>query len=133
MIKSWVIIAGGAVLTVAVFVIAWTSKLHKSELMVEKGIVIGKTYLPDNRGVSTGVGVSSNGDAVVTVHTTGEPESFNVVFQCEHGVIFSINDKSVYTKLMDQDSVKINYYELLNRKNIVKDYEFVDAEKLVHH
>lgn len=96
-------------------------------LLTENGKVVAKQYSPDTRQTVIGTGFSSNGSMVITSHSIGENQRFNIVFQCDHNVIFTINDPMVYAKLKEGDKVKIQYYELLNKKGTVKDYEFVDA------
>lgn len=117
--------------TLLLLLIFISSCLHKGgELLYERGKVIGKQYSPDTRNVATGFGVSSSGSSVVTFHSIGEDEKYIIVFSCEHKKIFAINSPDLYAKLSDQDSVIIKYYELINKKGIVKDYEFIDANKI---
>lgn len=106
------------------------SCLHKKEPMLqENGVVVGKQFSPDTRRTVMGTGMSSNGGIVITTHQVGEDEKYTIVFKCDHGTIFNINDPEVYAKLREGDKVKIDYYELVNKKGVVKDYEFVDANK----
>lgn len=63
-------------------------------------------------------------------HTHYDPAEFIVIFKCQHGMIFSIDRPELYAKLMERDTVKIEYYELVNKKGEVKDFDFVDAWKI---
>jgi hypothetical protein len=102
---------------------------HKSELKHEKGIVIEKQYFPDTNQTVTGTGFSSNGSLIITTHQIGEDEKYIVIFKCEHGVVFSVNKSMVYGKLEKGDNVEIDYYELLNDDDEIKDLYFVNANK----
>lgn len=100
-----------------------------TELKHEKGIVVAKQYQAEINATGTGVGLSSSGKMVTTVHSIHEDAKFNVVFKCEHGIIFTINNDQVYSKLKENDTVIIDYYEMLNKKGEVKDFDFIDANK----
>jgi hypothetical protein len=100
---------------------------RKDTISNEKGIVVEKQYFPDTRQTVTGTGYSTSGNLVVTTHSVGEDEKYIVIFKCEHGVVFSINKSELYGKLNKGDSVIIDYYELVNNKGEVKDFDFVDA------
>ena len=99
------------------------------ELKHEKGIVVAKQYQGEINTTATGVGMSTSGNMVVTTHSINEDAKFNVVFKCEHGVIFTINRDEVYLKVKEGDTVTIDYYEMLNKKGEVKDFDFIDANK----
>ena len=102
-------------------------KLHQSELKQENGTVIAKQYQGEINDVATGVGMSTSGNMVFTTHSIHSSAKYNVVFKCEHGVIFTINRAELYAKVNEGDEVFINYYEMLNEKGEVKDLDFVDA------
>ena len=93
----------------------------------EQGYVIEKQYFPDTRQTVTGIGVSTSGNMIVTAHSIGENEKYLILFKCEHGVVFSINRNDLYVKLNKGDTVKIDYYEMINGDGEVKDLDFVDA------
>lgn len=93
----------------------------------EQGYVIEKQYFPDTQQIVTGTGFSTSGNMVITTHSIGEAEKYILIFKCEHGVIFSINRKDLYMKLNKGDTVKIDYYEMVNSSGEVKDLDFVDA------
>lgn len=99
------------------------------ELKHEKGIVVEKQYVPDSRQVVTGAGFSSSGSLVFTTHQIGESEKYLVIFACEHGIVFPINNPDCYVKLSKGDTVQIDYYEIINRSGEVVDYDFIDANK----
>lgn len=103
--------------------------LHKSELKHEDGEVVEKQYFPDTRQTVTGTGFSTNGHMVVTTHQIGENEKYIVIFKCSHGVVFSINRADVWGNLEKGDKVRIDYYEILNDDNQIKDLDFVNAHK----
>lgn len=99
------------------------------QLLSENGFIVEKQYYPDTRQTVTGTGISTNGDLVLTTHHVGQDEQYILIFRCEHKVVFSINNKKLYSDLEKGDSVKIFFYELLNRKGQVIDYEFINSEK----
>jgi len=103
---------------------------HKSELKYENGRVVEKQYFPDTRQLVTGTGFSSKGSVIITTHQIGEDEKYMVIFQCDHGVVFSINRSDIYGSLEKGDRVQIEYFEMLNGDNEVKDLDFVNATKL---
>lgn len=113
------------------FLLLLASCLHKGETQkTERGRVIAKQYSPDTRQTVTGMGISSNGDTHLTFHYIGEDQKFDIVFKCDHGVVFTISDPEIYSKLEPGDTVNIDYYELVNKKGVVKDYDFIDANKI---
>lgn len=103
---------------------------RKEPMLKEYGKVVGKLFTPDTRQSVMGTGISTNGSMVITTHSIGDKEKYTIIFKCQHGVIFNIDKKDLYAKLNDGDSVVIDYYELVNDKGIVKDFDFVDANKL---
>lgn len=117
--------------TLIVFIIGITvcACSHKSELKHESGSVVEKQYYHDTRQTVTGTGFTSGGQVVITSHSIGESEKFIVIFKCSHGVVFSINRADIYAKLEKGDNVTIDYYEILNNDNQIKDLEFFNANK----
>lgn len=73
--------------------------------------------------------MSSGGHLVIGTTSTGEDEKYMIIFHCSHDAVFSINSKYLYGKLRQGDTVTIDYYNILNKKNQVVNYEFVDANK----
>lgn len=114
-------------LILGLFIIA--SCTHKSELKKEKGYIVEKQFSPEFNSSSTDFGMSTNGGAMITTNTVHKPEQFLLVFKCEHNVIFTIDNKQLYTTLNKNDSVFISYQEILNKDNEVVDLDFVSAVK----
>jgi hypothetical protein len=96
-------------------------------MLHERGVVIEKQYYPDTRQVVSGTGFSTSGHMVITSHTVGEKEKYMVILKCEHNIVFSINNPNVYGKLSKGDNITIDYYEIVNKKGEVVDFDFVDA------
>jgi len=106
--------------------------IHKSELKQETGIVIAKQFRGEVNETGTGMGITTGGDMTMTTISIHESEKFDVVFKCEHGVVFIIDNVNIYTKMNEGDTVLIDYYELLDEDNILKDLDFVDANVINH-
>jgi hypothetical protein len=96
----------------------------------EKGYVVEKQYFPDTRQTITGTGISTNGEMVMTSHNIGSKEKYMVIFKCEHGVIFSVNNIQSYGTLEKGDSVKIHFKECRTLDSEIVDYDFIYASKL---
>lgn len=108
------------------FVLISLSCRHKSELKHERGFVVEKQFTPSGDGTTVGYAATQNGGGVV-VGSTHFDEKYMIVFKCEHQVVFSINNQALYAKLNKGDTVRIDYYNIENRKGDIKDFEFVDA------
>lgn len=119
-------IVGYAMLAVVLF---FSSCTHNSELKHENGIVVEKQFSPSFDGSGTGVGFSTGGNMVVTSNDVHKAEQFMLVFKCQHNTVFTIDRKDLYTILEKGDTVDIQYYEMLNSDNVVKDFDFVTAVK----
>jgi hypothetical protein len=101
------------------------------EVKQERGYVIAMQYAAPLDGSGSVTTINTNGGVgfgSTSIHTD---EKYMVVFRCEHGVVFSVDSKELYAKLDESDSVIIHYYELLNSDNVVKDLDFVDANKIL--
>jgi hypothetical protein len=122
------------ILTFSVFSISllFCSCYHKSELKHEKGVVVEKQFSAEFNGHGTALGMSSNGNVLVTSNAIHKAEQFMIVLKCEHNTIFTIDRKNLYANLEKGDTVDIQYYELLNDDNIVKDFDFVNAVKITY-
>ena len=122
------------------------SKQEQSEILYEKGKVITTLYNKKHSDSDIGVGITTGGDFAVTSTSVTIPETWGVVFRCEHGNKFPIMGKDEkYKKLweiLDEgDSVRISYRENYNvkydgkTKEIINkeltDYDFIDAEKIL--
>jgi len=115
--------------SVVLLLLLFFSCTHNSELKHESGIVVEKQFSPEFNGNGSGVGISTGGDMVITSNTIHKAEQFMIVFKCQHNVVFAINRKELYTNLNKNDTVDIQYYEILNSDNEVKDFDFVTATK----
>jgi hypothetical protein len=104
-----------------------TSCTHKSKIKHEKGVVVEKQFTPAVDQNVTGTGISSKGTLSMSTHHISADQQFIVVFKCEHGVVFSINRNELYASLEKNDTVDISYYENLNSKEEIVDFDFQNA------
>lgn len=102
---------------------------HKSELMQEEGVVVAKQFRGEVNETGSGVGITAGGNITFGTVSIHESEKFDVVFKCQHGVIFTIDNADIYQKLKEGDNVTIDYYEIRYEDNTVKDLDFVDANR----
>lgn len=102
---------------------------HKSEIKTETGIVVEKQFSPSFDGKGTGMGYSTSGNLVVTNNNVHKAEQFVLVFKCEHNTLFTVDRKELYLTLEKGDTITIQYREILNSDNEVKDLDFVTATK----
>lgn len=103
------------------------SESHFSPVKHETGTVVAVQY---KAAIDQTVeGSSYNFDHGRSWHTQNikEDERFMVVFKCDHGVVFSINNANVFGKVRQYDKVDIAYKEELTEKNEVIDIDFVDT------
>jgi len=122
------------------------TKNEQSEILYEKGKVITTLYNKEHTSTDIAPGMTSGGDIAISVNSTTFPETWGVVFRCEHGNKFPIigkenKYKKLWEKFDDGDSVNIAYkenykvkYERKTDKVIAKeltDYDFIDAEKIL--
>jgi hypothetical protein len=119
-------IVGYTMLAVVLF---FSSCTHKSELKHENGIVVEKQFSPEFNGSGMGVGFTSSGKTIITSNNVHKAEQFMLVFKCQHNTVFTIDRKDIYTNLEKGDTVDIQYYEILNSDNELKDFDFVNAVK----
>lgn len=109
------------------------SCLHRAEkISHEPGVVVAKQFESSRTNTYTIYEPYYDGKTTTTIptfHTDYIPEKFLVVFKCAHGVVFTIDRQDIFVKLNERDTVSIDYYELLNKKGEVKDFEFIDANK----
>lgn len=113
--------------------------LHRGDTIHrEQGVVIGKKEVPGYFNTYTTydriyVGRSYKGYRhYVTVprsHTDWVPPVYTTTFKCQHQKVFEINREDIYTLLNTYDTVTIEFYDMLNSDNIVKDYDFITAYK----
>jgi len=104
-------------------------EVYKSELMQEEGVVIAKQFRGEVNETGSSVGFTTGGEMTIGTVNIHESEKFDVVFKCQHGVIFTIDDVEIYGKLKEGDNVIIDYYEIRYEDNTVKDLDFVDANR----
>jgi len=104
-------------------------EVYKSELMQEEGVVIAKQFRGEVNETGSSVGFTTGGEMTIGTVNIHESEKFDVVFKCQHGVIFTIDDVEIYGKLKEGDNVIIDYYEIRYEDNTVKDFDFVDANR----
>lgn len=105
--------------------------LKRSDVLKsDKGIVVAKSYKSELNSSGVGVGINpSSGEMVTVVQNQHESAKFNIVFRCENGATFTIDDDIIYSKFKENDSVIISYYEWINEKGEVRDFDFVNANK----
>ena len=116
---------------IAVLLTVSTGCLKRSGIKQENGVVVEKQYVPDTQDTDIGTGFTSSGQMIMTTHTTGGPEKFMVIFKCDHGSIFAVSKPDLYGSLEKGDKVQIMYYDLVNGDGETKDYEFVDAYRII--
>lgn len=119
--------------SVLVLIYVLTSCLHRADkISSEQGIVVAKQFVPDQSHYYTTMHPQWDGkNNYYTPETHYEhiPEKFLIVFKCAHGIVFTIDRQDLFLKLNQSDTVQIDYYEMLNKKGEVKDFDFVDANK----
>ena len=107
-----------------------TSCLKKDPILRhEFGVVVAKQYVPEVNKTQHGWTRTSKGELRPTTHYIHEDSQYDVVFKCEHGIVFTINKMAVFGKVKEYDTVVIDYYNLVNGDGEVKDFDFVDANK----
>lgn len=62
-------------------------------------------------------------------HVDYIPPVYKVTFKCQHQKVFDIYREDVYKSLNDHDTVTIEYYNMVNNDNEIKDYDFITAYK----
>jgi len=106
-----------------------------SGVMNEGGFIIAKSYRDEINDTAPGMGISMNGDVSFTATSVHVPESYTIVFRCEHNKIFKIDDARIYEKVQEGDSVVITYREMYRiyddnpKERVLVDYKFIDANK----
>lgn len=102
---------------------------HLSEQKQELGQVFEKQYTPEINASGSGVGFSSSGSTVITHTSVHDAEKYLLFFKCEHGVMFQVEDKHLWSNLNKGDSVRIYYYDILDEENKLIDFKFKTAVK----
>lgn len=98
-----------------------------SEKKTELGFVFEKSFVPEISSTSTGFGFSSNGDPVITTHHNHEAAKYITFFKCQHNQTFWVENREIWERLERGDSVVIEYYDKINRRGTVIDYQFENA------
>ena len=101
-------------------------QMTESEILSETGTVIAKQYQGEKTTSTQGVGITMSGDVVFGEASSHSPQQFDVVFSCEHGTIFTINDKIVYASVKEDSEVTIFYKERY-RDGKLYDYKFISV------
>lgn len=97
-----------------------------SETLSEQGTVVAKEFKGESVTHGSSVGITTNGELSIGSVTLHETEKFNVVFRCDHGHLFTINDPRIYEKVKEQDNVVIVYQEKYKNGKFY-DFIFLDA------
>lgn len=129
------------------------TKTETSELMQERGVVVDTLYSRAHTQSDLDVGVTTDFDGNIglsfTPRTISVPETWGVVFRCDHGNKFAIQGstpgyKMLWEKLdpgmqvtIDYKEIRRNTYEDTNGDGVrdltsstVVDYDFIDANPL---
>ncbi|MBI2003953.1 hypothetical protein HYS72_00625 [Candidatus Pacearchaeota archaeon] len=121
------------------------TKKEQSGVMNEKGLVVTTLYNKRHSSTDIAPGITTGGDIAISVSSTTIPETWGVVFRCEHKNKFPImgseeSYKELWNKLDEGDSVTILYKEVYKVKYDGKtdeviskelfDYDFIGAEKI---
>ena len=138
-------IIGIGALAIALNGCAEYTKEEQSGILYEKAKVITTLYSKEHTSTDIAPGMTSKGDIAISISSITIPETWGVVFRCEHGNKFPIQGsdeeyKKLWEKFDDGDSVNIEYkenykvkYERKTDKVIAReltDYDFIDAEKI---
>jgi hypothetical protein len=122
-----------ALVTLGLFLIAWgivwfivnfPDMVGTSEIKTETGIVVEKQYKPATRLSGTSINTSAD----LQFHNLSEQERFMVLFKCDHGIVFGVNDPRLYAHLEKNDTVTIEYKEVYLFGKFY-DFHFLDAYK----
>lgn len=63
------------------------------------------------------------------MHTNYHPARYYITFSFNDSNEIKINNKDVYEQVKLHDSIDIEYYNLIDSKGVVKDFEFKDLVK----
>lgn len=103
----------------------------------ERGVIIGRHFEDSYWRPYTTLEQYYDGHdyrcCVVTPHAEYIPAKYITIFNCEkHNSIFKIDNSIVYAKLREWDTVVIDYYNMVDNDGNVKDFDFIDANKIVN-
>lgn len=99
---------------------------------MEQGVVIGKNYKAGYTYTYYTNETIAYGPPRITMpvaHDVWVPPIYTVIFKCQHQRVFNIDKQDLYEGLNQLDTVTIEYYNLLNGDDEIKDYDFVTAYK----
>lgn len=102
---------------------------HLGEQKYEGGVVFEKQFAPEINASGSGIGMSSEGSTVITHTSIHEAAKYILFFKCDHGVMFQVEDKQLWTDLTKGDTVQIVYHDILDEDNRLVDYKFITAHK----
>lgn len=107
--------------------------LHRGpNIELEQGVVIGKNFKDGYTYTYYTQEVMHHGRQIITMpvpHETYVPPVHTIIFKCQHQRVFNIDNRELYEKLNQLDTVTIEYYNLLNGDDEIKDYDFITAYK----
>lgn len=116
-----------------------SSCLHRGErIEKELGVVVSKNLTPGYYHTYTTYerhyyGRSYRGrQQSITVpqeHSYYVPPVYTITFKCQHEKVFDIHREDIYNLMSILDTVTIEFYNLLDGEERVKDYDFVTAYK----
>lgn len=113
----------------------------ESSVLTESAVVVDNLYNPSYHQSSTDIGFTTGGEVTMTPTSIDVPETWGVIFRCQHGK-FAITGSDVFHKKMwdrldVNTEVTIKYkevyditYDSANDKEISRrliDYDFIDA------
>lgn len=87
---------------VALVVFLFYPRNHGSSYEVS-AVLFHKSYTPEQ--TSTGVGVSTNGDPVVT--TSSSDEAYTTIWRAKDGSVYTINDRAAFFQYQEGQQVKL--------------------------
>lgn len=109
--------------------------LEYSEPLTENGIALSTLHTTSHTSSSTAIGFTTGGNIAFTPTTVTVPETWGVVFRCDHGNKFAIQGSDaehhdLWQRLDDAVPVTIQYrevYEVDGDERVLVDYDFMDA------
>lgn len=111
-----------------------SSCLHRGpRIELEQGVVIGKKFTEGYTHTYTTMMAYPDGNGnqmwIPEIHNDYIPPTYVTSFKCQHKRIFNIDNRDVYETLKQLDTVTIEYYNLLNGNDEIKDFDFITAYK----
>lgn len=121
-----------AAFSIFAVLVAGCAKTEYSEERTELAEITEVVYTPSQHGFGTGVGMSMKGNPVVTTNNITVPETFAVVFKCEHGK-FIVQRKDAWAKAVVGARVMVRYrevYEVTDEARTLVKYDFIDFSQI---